>query len=430
MKRTQICFLVIIWAMMLAVPATTFSQSILNKAKQKIKQRADTKVDKAMNDGLDKAENKKAKTEEDARNEDAAIKSEDRAKEGSKPMAFSSKYDFVPGEKVMAYEDFSTTEIGDFPVRWNTNITAEVVTLNTKEGKWLKIAKEGAFHPEFISNLPDNFTLEFDLGVNEGWTGNYMAVNLANLKNPQSYTDYGHYVSWKGDYAVHLEFKAAQRGRTSASSRITAGKDGNHVINNDVDFKTWDNASNNFAHISMWRQAQRLRVYVNGEKIWDIPRAFDAASTFNAVTFGMQGSNNPEDYMLLGNIRLAVGAADTRNKLVTEGKFITRGILFDVNSDKIKPESSGALKDIANVLKENPTLKVKIVGHTDADGEEAANLELSKRRASAVKSALVQEYGIASETLETDGKGESQLVDKSSTIEGKANNRRVEFIKM
>jgi len=180
----------------------------------------------------------------------------------------------------------------------------------------------------------------------------------------------------------------------------------------------------------MWRQGQRLRVYANGEKIWDVPRAFDATSKFNAVTFGMQDSYAQEDYMLLGNIRLAVGAPDTRNKLMTEGKFVTRGILFDVNSDKIKPESSGALKDIANVLKENAGVKVKIVGHTDSDGDDKANLILSEKRAAAVKNYLVQEYGIDETNLTTEGKGESQLADQNQTPEGKANNRRVEFVKL
>lgn len=428
MKKILFCFLAVIWVMML-VPAPVYSQSILNKAKQKIKQRADTKVDKAMNDGLDKVENKKTKSGQEANGQiknETSTSGEDKA--GSS-MTFNTKYDFVPGDKVMAYEDFGKTEIGDFPLRWNTNATAEVVTLNNKEGKWLKISKEGVFLPEFITDLPDNFTLEFDLGVNEGWRGTHMAVNIANLTKPEEYTSYYHYVSWKGNYAVHLQFKPGLTERTFATSHLVAGNNGNHVINNNVDFKTWNNSSNNFAHISLWRQGQRLRVYANGEKIWDIPRAFDQTSKFNAVTFGMQGSYGTEDYMLLGNVRLAVGAADTRNKLITEGKFVTRGILFDVNSDKIKPESAGALKDIANVLKENPSVKVKIVGHTDTDGDEAANMDLSKKRAAAVKNFLVSEHSIPAENLETDGKGETQLADKNPTAEGKANNRRVEFIK-
>ena len=422
----------------LLVPASTNGQvlkGIGNKVKQKVGQRADQKVDKTIDKGLDEAESgTKVKKEEErdtseVNGDESKVQNADVSKTKSEALSFNSKYDFVPGEKVVAFEDFSKAEIGDFPTRWNTNATAEVVTLNNKDGKWLKIAKEGAFHPEFITNLPDNFTLEFDLGVNPDWKGTHFAVNLANLSKPEEFTDYYHYVSWRGNHAVHLQLKPAYNSGTSANSKLIAGRSGNHTINNDVDFKVWDNSSRNFAHVAIWRQTQRLRVYVNGEKIWDIPRAFDAASKYNAVTFAMQGSYGPEDYMLLGNIRLAAGAADTRNKLITEGRFVSRGILFDVNSDKIKPESSGALKDIANVLKENAGVKVQIIGHTDSDGDDKANMTLSEKRAVAVKNHLVNEYGIDAASLTTDGKGESQLADKNPTPEGKANNRRVEFIK-
>ncbi|MGE5810604.1 MAG: OmpA family protein, partial [Ignavibacteria bacterium] len=102
----------------------------------------------------------------------------------------------------------------------------------------------------------------------------------------------------------------------------------------------------------------------------------------------------------------------------------------DVNSDKIKPESYGTLKEIANVLKENSSVKVKIVGHTDSDGNDASNLDLSKRRAASVKNTLNSEFGIDSSRMETDGKGESQPVTDNNSQEGKANNRRVELIKL
>jgi len=109
---------------------------------------------------------------------------------------------------------------------------------------------------------------------------------------------------------------------------------------------------------------------------------------------------------------------------------VTRGILFDTGSEKIKPESFGTLKDIANTLTENPDVKVKIIGHTDSDGDDAANLELSKRRAQSVKDALAREFGIDASRMETDGKGEAQPSDKNDTAAGKANNRRVEFVKI
>ena len=73
---------------------------------------------------------------------------------------------------------------------------------------------------------------------------------------------------------------------------------------------------------------------------------------------------------------------------------------------------------------------VKIVGHTDADGDGKSNMDLSKRRAAAVKEFLAKEFSIDESRMETDGLGESKPVDKNSTPEGKANNRRVEFVKI
>ena len=108
---------------------------------------------------------------------------------------------------------------------------------------------------------------------------------------------------------------------------------------------------------------------------------------------------------------------------------MTTGILFDVNKDVVKPESYGTLKSIANVLSENADIKVKIVGHTDSDGDDNSNLELSKRRAAAVKNSLVKDFNIDESRMETEGKGESQPADKNNSVTGKANNRRVEFIK-
>jgi OOP family OmpA-OmpF porin len=180
----------------------------------------------------------------------------------------------------------------------------------------------------------------------------------------------------------------------------------------------------------MWRQKQRLRVYLNEEKIMDVPRAFAADKKYNTLLFMTGRTHSDKDRFLISNLRLAVGQPDTRHKLLNEGKFVTSGILFDVNSATIRGESFGALKDIAEVLKANASVKVKIVGHTDNDGDDASNLDLSKRRAESVKKALANEFGIESSRLETDGKGESQPVDKNNTSEGKSNNRRVEFIKL
>ena len=401
-----------------------------DRAKNKVEQKAGDKVDKTIDDATS-GKSKKGKTSEEKEGE---VKNGDKETQdgGSQnpTLKYNSKYDFVQGEKVVAFEDFSNTEIGDFPERWNTNSSAEVVTLEGKEGKWMKFNKVAVFHPEFIKELPENFTLEFDVAVNNEWGGSGFVFNIANLKDANDYTNYYHYVTWRGVHAVHLEIKPALSNGSTGHSRILAAKDGNYSVNNSVEFNTWNNSNNNFAHVALWRQKTRLRLYVNGEKIWDIPRAFDAESKYNAVTFAADDSYKEADFYLLGNIRLAIGAPDTRNKLITEGKFSTTGIRFNVNSDKLTPDSYGVLKELATALKENADVKIKIIGHTDSDGEDKANMDLSKRRAQAVKTALSSEFGIDEGRMQTDGLGESQPVGENKTPEGKAQNRRVEFIKL
>lgn len=115
---------------------------------------------------------------------------------------------------------------------------------------------------------------------------------------------------------------------------------------------------------------------------------------------------------------------------MTEGKFSTTGILFNVNSANIKAESYGTLKQISQVLQDNGAVKIMIVGHTDSDGEDTANLSLSRQRADAVKESLLKEFGIDEMRMQTDGKGESQPAVPNTSQEGKAQNRRVEFIKL
>ncbi len=103
------------------------------------------------------------------------------------------------------------------------------------------------------------------------------------------------------------------------------------------------------------------------------------------------------------------------------------GIYFDFASDRLKPESTPVLQEIVAVLKDNPDWKLTVSGHTDNVGGDAYNLDLSKRRAAAVKQALVTQYHIAPERLATDGFGASRPVDTNDTLAGRARNRRVEL---
>jgi outer membrane protein OmpA-like peptidoglycan-associated protein len=331
-----------------------------------------------------------------------------------------SKFDFVPGEKVAAMDDFTQDAIGDFPAKWNTNASGEIVTLTGKPGRWLKLTKGGSFVPEFLPQLPDNFTLEFDLTVPPTFnSGNALNIVIAQLPNMKQ-------LGWQ--YVDQNVYFTMHPGATSGVSSMGTRQDGASVSPNNIESGLLGAKTGNPVHVSVWRQRQRMRVYFNQEKVWDVPRAMVASAKFNAIEFWVQAIDAGSEYYL-ANVRLAVGAPDTRNKLLTEGKFITHGILFDVNSDQIRGESYGTLKEIAGVLTENADLKIQIVGHTDSDGDDAANIDLSKRRAASVKAAFTREFSIDAGRMETDGKGESQPVDKNDNPAGKANNRRVEFIK-
>ena len=332
-----------------------------------------------------------------------------------------SKYDFVPGEKVVALDDFTQDEIGDFPAKWNTNGSGEVVTLAGKPGRWLKVTKGGFFIPDFVTELPDNFTLEFDFTVAPSFDSSYaLNVALAQLDNPKQPAP------WQSSPNLFTLTVNPRPG--GGSSGMTTRQDGTSGAGNSSSIGLLNSKSNSVVHVSVWRQRQRVRVYLNQEKTWDVPRALTTTAKLNALVFFLPSVDANMEYYVT-NVRVATGAPDTRNKMLTQGKWVSHGILFDVNSDRLKGESYGSLKEIATVLTENADLKVQIVGHTDADGDEKSNLDLSRRRAAAVKTALSTQFAIDASRMDTDGKGEGEPVDKNDTPAGKANNRRVEFIK-
>ena len=136
------------------------------------------------------------------------------------------------------------------------------------------------------------------------------------------------------------------------------------------------------------------------------------------------------DHVYVRDFKIAASGIDLRSQLLNEGRFSTTGILFNSGSDQIKPESNGVLKLIADALQQNTSLNLNIIGHTDADGNEGNNLKLSQQRAISVKNILVSQFYIANNRLQTEGKGETEPVDENTTTEGKANNRRVEFVKI
>jgi len=346
------------------------------------------------------------------------------------PVKKNSKFDFEPGNKVLYFDDFSTTNIGDFPLGWNTNSSAEIVTLDDNNQKWLSMTKDGYFQPDFIKDMPENFTLEFEIFTR------YRSSNILRYKFFLSPSD-NPKKDLSNDYPEnYFKFNWLGCNEEAAFSLVENGEEissNSGLAVDDLQCKN-DYNTGSMVKFSIWRQKGRLRIYINENKILDLPQAFDMNKKYNVFKIGAEYMNysssiENNDEFMISNVRYAIAGEDTRTKLLTEGKFSTNEILFDVNSDKIKPESNPILTEIGNILAENPTVKFKIIGHTDSDGDDAANLVLSKKRAEAVKMRLVYGFGVDESRLSTDGKGESEPLNKNITAEDKSQNRRVEFIK-
>lgn len=347
-----------------------------------------------------------------AQDDSDAVQSQDK-------LQSTTKYDFVPGDKILFFDDFSQDAIGDFPALWTTDGSGEVRTLSNYPGNWLNATSDdNAYCLMKDLNLPQNFIFEFDV--------------VPTVKNPEeddTYSSFGlTFFSNKDDF-LQTDIIPGDKGFS-----VTAATDGwkaDGFENGDYTVNLTSELSpvkiNQLNHVILWVQNRRLRIYFEGQKVIDGPTALPANASFNRFRFAMWGQPG---HPFFSNIKITTAAPDTRSKLLTEGKLISYGIYFDSGKDVVKPESYGALNDIAKVLKENPGVKIRITGHTDSDGNDALNLDLSKRRAAAVKNELTNTFGIEATRINTDGKGESEPIAPNTTAEGKAKNRRVEFIKL
>lgn len=428
--------------LIIAIAMVCLSLNAEGQIKVDFKKKIENEVNKRLNKQVDKTIDKTFDTVEDSiaaglktdgsaekaagtRNEEAAAgaAAAGGAVAGGQQTGLESysKYDFVPGEKVIFFDDFSQEAVGDFPALWNTNGSAEVVTTNLFPGKWMRFVMNECVWTDGLLQLPDNYTIEFDVIPIGGLEGERMSgwhMRLMQAKNVNA---------WDGGSAPGnggFQFQVEYFGRPGYNTWFYGEACSASKLSGFVEGEEKKQKMNQKYHIAIWVQKTRIRLYQDQNKIIDLPRAFPSGCVKpDRLRFEYGAA-------MISNIRIAVGAPDTRNKLITEGKLVTYGIYFDVSKDIVKPESYGTLKEIATVLQENPDVKVKIVGHTDSDGADASNLDLSKRRGASVKNELVKTFGIEASRLESDGMGESQPVAPNDTPANKALNRRVELIKL
>jgi len=400
---------------------------IENKTINRANQRTDQAIDKGL-DGVEKGiKGDKNKKDKDQKSENKTDKqtgenkdvnaNTDQGKQDQTSLQSFSKYDFVPGEKVIFFDDFSQDAVGDFPALWTANAPGEINTLSIAPGNWFNL-NNGEGNYFYLKNVefPKNFIIEFDIVPKK--TGGRIAAGLIlygedkfkEMDNNPHPGNSGIMISIEKERWNTMGYKTGESDQVTGSSAV------NPVEQEKVN------------HVIIWVQNRRLRIYHKSAKVLDMPTNIYDGTKFSRFCFRLSRGASCGSY--ISNFRITDAAPDMRSKLITEGKLVSYGIYFDVNKDIVKPESYGTLKGIADVLQANPDVRVKIVGHTDSDGADAANLDLSRRRGASVKNELVKSFGIDASRLESDGLGETKPVAPNDAPANKAMNRRVEFIKL
>ncbi len=428
----------------LSFDANAQFKNLGKKLKKKVEHRVDRKVDKAADDVLDEVEegieegvegeggeestegdntqgtpNNNQSSGGNTANTSTGSGNNSSTASNNDPGDFkvNTKFDFVPGSRLIVFEDFSADAMGDFPSRWNTNGTGEVVTFGDSKEKWFELKTGSEYLPDLPEVLPEEYTIEFDL-VARGLDKQTPSSTLLDVTLDEI-NDF----SYSRNYAkVRIPFCQYH----PIGFRVVNKVDSKTIINNNTQGDIRKQVVNQ-PHISIAVNKTRFRLWVNEKKYIDIPRFVAGNGSIKYLRFEPHYFRDGEEQLFIRNLKISEGGLDLRSQLLTEGKVSTNGIRFDVNSATIKPESYGVIRQIALAMGESD-MRVNIIGHTDSDGDDSSNQELSEQRAVAVKQALIKDFKIDASRMTVQGKGESQPVAENSSPEGKAANRRVEFV--
>ncbi len=318
-----------------------------------------------------------------------------------------AKSDFVPGDEIFFEDNLVNEQMGEFPSQWDLlNGNAEVASMAGVQAINLEAGGSSTIAPLMKEKhyLPDVFTLEFDY-----WVNSYTETNQAPSQNYRL-----QFYDASGEEVMHLTFAEGyvdwEYISTSGDRRTGRVGEYKEVID------AW-------SHLSVSFNKRAFKAYINGSRVTNIPNM--AAPAY----FTIRNTSWNDHRTLVTNFRLAKGAVPLYDRMMSEGKFITYGITFDVGKATIKPESMGEINRIVQLMTENPDLKFSVEGHTDSTGNAASNQTLSEQRSQAIVAKLV-ELGIAQDRLTAVGKGQNSPIADNNTDEGRAKNRRVEFVKI
>lgn len=321
-------------------------------------------------------------------------------------------YDFVPGDRIIFDYDMRGEQDAEIPGRIILNNgSAEIQSLEGEKTMMVPDNTEICFKPLMSSAeyLPEQYTLEFDYRIDDPAEDIELYVSFREKDDNEC--------DWGGTHAITLA-RYSNKNRYAWSTNSSNGNPMNFpsATEDDLgDFQGW-------RHIAIYVNKNIGKLYVDNHRIAVVNSIVSGAQRIEFSTYSRSTR------LFFKNFRIAAGGTDAYNKVVTEGKFVASGIQFDVNKASLKPQSMGTINELAQMLSAHPELRFEIGGHTDSDGSAADNLKLSQLRAETVRKELVAQ-GVDPARLTTRGYGSTKPVADNASPEGKARNRRVEFVK-
>ena len=389
----------------------------VDAAKRSVENTVEQKTEDTVNDVLKSKTKKKGKSDKEV------------ADAGDDNPTTATSSDFKRGSVILFQDDVTAEQVGEFPSKWDlfqgtveTKTLGGVKAINLTDNAQIQplIKEKGAY-------LPEEFTIEYDFYYwpttsvpgNDGIGLNDMKLILAVTKDRSDFPGEGYD---SGDLTAfvlkHGVCDTKEHGYT-----FNGNKDGAF----DYSFKKGWN------HVALSFNKRALKVYFNDKRVVNLPRVNQPTWLCFQVPF---------EYInltFIRNVVIAKGAVELydRNaqdvsaveKAIQEtGKFVTNNILFDTGKATLKQESMIEIMRVADYMKKNPTARFEVQGHTDNQGSDKINDPLSQQRAEAIVKAL-EGLGVDGFNLKAVGKGSHEPVADNKTEEGRAKNRRVEFIK-
>ena len=423
-------------AVLALVCGTASAQGVLGRlgerAKQAVENNIGNKIEQGINNALDGK--KKDKDNKKAKNSEADDQEfeESAATEGAIDFAeIKAKSDFVRGGTVFFSDDLSGERMGEFPSKWDLLEGSEVEVVNIKGAKAIRM-EASRIKPLMKEKqyLPEEFTLEFDVLAQpaqegSGWDGTLDLImegddggRIFDIRMSPEYHPY-----YGGEYnGIGWGW-----GAENPSGNKMTGEPGTQTINRYLKKNEWN-------HIAISFNKRAFKMYLNYQRIVNIPNMVQPRSWW------IDGSSDSDKGIFITNIVMAKGAVELYERNATDyssavekaiaetGKFVTNNILFETGKATLKPESMEEIRKVAEYMKKNPSARFEVQGHTDNQGSDKVNDPLSQQRAEAVVKALEGE-GVDPFNLRPVGKGSHEPVADNKTEEGRAKNRRVEFIK-